>query len=74
MMFAEWSHSRSVSEVAVGDCTVDLQFDEFRRITQEELNGLISDLSLPKSKAELLRSRLQLWNILKKKCHNFSVS
>ena len=36
------------------DFTADLQFDEFHRITQEELNDLIRDLDLPKSKAELL--------------------
>jgi len=41
------------------DFTADLQFNEFHRITQEELNELIGDLDLPKSKAELLGSRLQ---------------
>jgi len=50
---------------AVGDFTVDLQLNEFRRITQEELIDLMSDLDLPKSKAELLGSRLQQWNLLK---------
>jgi len=40
------------------DCTADLQFNEFHRITQEELNDLIRDLDLPKSKAEILSSRL----------------
>ncbi|KAK1805157.1 hypothetical protein P4O66_019508, partial [Electrophorus voltai] len=34
------------------------------RITQEELNDLICDLELSKSKAELLGSRLQQWNLL----------
>jgi hypothetical protein len=34
------------------------------RITQQELNDLVRDLDLPKSKAELLGSRLQQWNIL----------
>ena len=38
--------------------TTDLQFKEFHRITQEELNDLIMDLDLPKCKAELLVSRL----------------
>jgi endonuclease III len=41
------------------DFTADLQCNEFHRITQEELNDLIRDLGLPKSKAELLGSRLQ---------------
>jgi len=41
------------------DFTVDLQFNEFHCITQEELNDLLRDLNLPKSKAELLGSRLQ---------------
>ena len=41
------------------DFTTDLQCNEFHRITQEELNHLIRDLCLHKSKAELLRSRLQ---------------
>jgi len=47
------------------DFTADLQFNEFHRITQEELNYLIRDLDLPKSIAELLVSRLQQWNLLK---------
>jgi hypothetical protein len=47
------------------DLTADLQFNEFHRITQEELNDPIRDLDLPKSKAELLGSRLQQWNLLK---------
>ena len=47
------------------DFTADLQFNEFHRIIQEELNDLIRDLDLPKSKAELLGSRLQQWNLLK---------
>ncbi|KAK5643931.1 hypothetical protein RI129_007776 [Pyrocoelia pectoralis] len=37
------------------------------KISQEELNDLIRDLELPKSKAELLGSRLQQWNLLEKK-------
>ena len=39
------------------DFTAYLQFNEFHRITQKELNNLI--------KAELLGSRLPQWNILK---------
>lgn len=34
-------------------------------LTQEELNDLVRDLDLSKSKAELLGSRLQQWNLLK---------
>jgi hypothetical protein len=45
--------------------TADLQFNEFQWIKQDELNDLIRDLDLPKSKAELLVSRLQQWNLLK---------
>ena len=33
-------------------------------ITQQELNDLVRDLNLPKSKSELLGSRLQQWNLL----------
>jgi hypothetical protein len=47
------------------DFTADIQFKEFHPITQEELNDLFRDLDLPKSKAELLGSRLQQWNLLK---------
>jgi len=48
------------------DFTAGLQFYEFHRITQEDLNDLIRDLDLPNNKAELLGSRLQQWNLLKK--------
>ena len=41
------------------DCTAGLQFNEFHRNTQEELNDLVRDLDLAKSKAELLGSKLQ---------------
>jgi hypothetical protein len=41
------------------DFTADLQFNEFHWITQEESNDLVRDLDLPKSKAELLGSRLE---------------
>ena len=34
-------------------------------ISQSELNDFVRDLELPKSKAELLGSRLQQWNLLK---------
>jgi len=53
-----------VIKVAVGNFTVDIQFNEFHGITQEELNDLIRDLDLPKSKAELLGSRLQQWKLV----------
>jgi hypothetical protein len=45
------------------DFTADIQFNEFHQITQEKLNDLVRDLDLPKSKAELLGSRLQQWNL-----------
>jgi hypothetical protein len=41
--------------------TADIQFNEFHRIT----NDLVGDFDLPKSKAELLGSRLQQWKLLK---------
>ena len=47
------------------DFTDNLQFNVFHRNSQEESNDLIRDLDLPKSKAELLGSRLQQWNLLK---------
>jgi hypothetical protein len=49
------------------DFTANLTFNEFHRISQEELNDLVRDLDLRNSKAELLGSRLQQWNLLKKK-------
>jgi len=59
----EKTHQPSTSTDA--DFTDDLQFIELHRITQEELNDIIRDLDLPKSKAELLGSRMQQWNLLK---------
>ena len=47
------------------DFAADLHFNEFHRNTQKELNDLVRDIDLPKSKAELLGSRLQQWNLLK---------
>jgi GAF domain-containing protein len=47
------------------DFTADIQFNEFHRNTQDELNDLFRDLDLAKSKVELLGSRLQQWNLLK---------
>jgi hypothetical protein len=47
------------------DFSTDLKFNEFHRNTQEELNDLLKDFELLKSKAELLGSRLQQWNLLK---------
>ena len=38
--------------------------DDPHRISQNELNDLVRDLGLSKSKAELLGSRLQQWNLL----------
>jgi len=35
-------------------------------LTQDELNNLVRDLELSKSKAELLGSRLKQWNLLEK--------
>jgi len=47
------------------DSTADLQFNEFHRNTQGELNDIFRDIDLAKSKVELLGSRLQQWNLLK---------
>jgi hypothetical protein len=53
------------------DFTADLQFNEFNRNTQEELNDLVRNLNLAKSKGELLGSRL---HPSERKCQNFCVS
>ena len=47
------------------DFTVALQFKESHRNTPEKLNYLVRDLDLPKSKTEMLGSKLQQWNLLK---------
>jgi len=60
-----WEKKPQPSASMDADFTVDLQFNEFHRITQEELNYLVRDLDLANSKAELLGSRLQQWNLLK---------
>ena len=66
-----WEKTHQPSTSTVADFTADLQSNEFHRITQEEFNDLIRDLSLPKCKAELFGSRLQQWNLLKE---NASIS
>jgi hypothetical protein len=60
------SDDTSTSTSINADFTADLQFNEFHRIKQDELNYLIRHLDVPKSKTELLGSRLQQWNLLKK--------
>jgi len=47
-----WKETPQPSTSKDADFTADLQFNEFHRITQEELNDLIRDLDLPKNKAE----------------------
>ena len=49
-----WEKTPQPSTSTDADFSADLQFNEFHRITQEELNDLIRDLDLPKGKAELL--------------------
>ena len=49
-----WEKTPQPSTSMDADFTADLQFKEFHRITQEELNDLIRDFNLPKSEAELL--------------------
>ncbi|GBM49782.1 hypothetical protein AVEN_207006-1, partial [Araneus ventricosus] len=44
----------------------DLVYRQPRLFTQPELNDLVRDLELPKSKSQLLGSRLQQWNLLEK--------
>lgn len=62
------SDSRSTSPEAGPSyipSSIDLP-DTPHLITQGELNDLVRDLDLPKTKAELLGSRLQQWNLLEK--------
>lgn len=56
-------HQSSDSEKSSSDNFVDDE-NSPHLITQSELNDLIRDLHLSKSKAELLASRLQQWNLL----------
>ncbi|GBO42011.1 hypothetical protein AVEN_247273-1 [Araneus ventricosus] len=44
----------------------DLGHRQPHLVTQPELNNLARDLELPKSKSQLLGSRLQQWNFLEK--------
>ena len=53
-----WEKKPHTSTSTDADFTADLQFNEFYRITQKELNDHIRDLDLPKSTAEMLGSRL----------------
>jgi hypothetical protein len=59
-----WEKTPQPSTSTDADFTAELQFNKFNRITQHELNDLIRNLDLEKSKTELLGSRLQHWNLL----------
>lgn len=48
------------------ECSADSTHRRPHLLTQLELNDLIRDLELPKSKSQLLGSRLQQWNLLEK--------
>jgi len=61
----KWEKTPQTTTYIDADFTADLQYNEFHRITQEELNDLIRNLDLPKCKSELLGSRLQHWNLMK---------
>jgi hypothetical protein len=54
------------------DFTADLQFNEFHRITQKELNDLVRDLDLPKRKA--VRFKTATMEPYERKCQNFCLS
>ena len=63
------SREASASEITDSFLSTELHFGESSSqephlITQDELNNLVRDLELPISKAELLSSRLQQWNLL----------
>ena len=49
-----------------GSSSSNSSTEEPHLITQADLNDLVRDLDLPKSKAQLLGSRLQQWNLLEK--------
>jgi hypothetical protein len=65
------SESEEVSPEG-GTCTTeDQDFSAYSTtqqhlITQDELNEIIRNFELPKTKAQLLGSRLQKWNLLEK--------
>ncbi|KAK4887859.1 hypothetical protein RN001_004130 [Aquatica leii] len=46
--------------------SADLVSRQPHLLTQSELNDLVRDLQLPKTKSQLLGSRLQQWNLLEK--------
>lgn len=55
--------AESFSEIDDPDFTPPSS-EEPHLVSQEELNDLIRDLELPKTKAQLLASRLKQWNVL----------
>ncbi|GBN42007.1 hypothetical protein AVEN_182617-1 [Araneus ventricosus] len=64
-------NSPQASTSACGGSKHDDDFSRFEetfshKITSVELNDLVRDLELSKSKAEILASRLQQWNLLEK--------
>jgi hypothetical protein len=65
------SESEEASSEASTRMTEDQDFSAYNTtqqhlITQAELNELVRDFELPKTKAQLLGSRLQKWNLLEK--------
>ncbi|GBM48470.1 hypothetical protein AVEN_98999-1 [Araneus ventricosus] len=48
----------------------DLVHRQLQLVTELQLNDLVRDLELPKSKSQLLGSRLQQWNLLEKGVKN----